>query len=117
MPEEIMIIVIIAIISGSVVSIVKTVVGNKYSDRKDKPRLETPSSASMTTSELKAMLRETVTDATQPLVERIERLEDQMYLDERDLPALNAADANPLLERSEEVEKEEAQRGTRRPVR
>lgn len=118
MPEEIMVIAIIAIIFGTitVMSIVKTVMRYKYGEQKKASQLDTTTSQSMTTSELKAMLRETVTEATQPLVERIEMLEER-YFEEESLPALEASRTEPLLELPEELDDEDQLQRTRSRTR
>lgn len=77
MPEEIAVIAVVAILSGTVLGIVKQAL--QYA--RDKRQLGHASSAqgsSLTTSELHTMLREAVEDAVQPLERKIDRLERQL---------------------------------------
>ena len=79
MPEEILIIVVLGILSGTVVSLVRMVLGYRERTRgivqPPAAKLSASSSSSITTSELERLMRSAVQDATAPLAERIARLE------------------------------------------
>lgn len=83
MPEEVMAIAIVAIVFGSIVTIVKSVLSYRERTRfgTSSRQLERSSSAegtSLTTSELEDMMRRAVADATAPLQTRMARLEKQV---------------------------------------
>lgn len=80
MPEEILAITIVAIVFGSVVTIVKSVLSYRERTRfgVHQGQIERTSSAqgtSVTTSELQQMMRDAVSDATAPLQSRLDALE------------------------------------------
>lgn len=92
MPEEVAIIAVMAILSGTFVSVVRMVLG--YRERVRGVESKSPAkttSGSITTSELERMMRSAVQDATAPLAERIARLEKGGAV-----PALPAASTHPL---------------------
>lgn len=93
MPEEVAIIAVVAIVMGTLSGIVKSVL--KYNQQKWQARTQAMASAtdnSLTASELRQMIDQSVSQATLPLLERIEVLEDRL-----DRAALPAAE-RPLLE-------------------
>lgn len=64
-----------------------------------KHRLAAGEGRSLGTSELKAMIREAVTEATAPLVERIDALEDRALEEHREpLLSLEAPEESPVTE-------------------
>lgn len=76
MPEEILIIVIFSILSGTVVSLVRMILGYRERTRGVvQPGPAKLPSSSITTSELERLMRSAVEDATAPLADRIARLE------------------------------------------
>lgn len=75
MPEEVAIIAVMAILSGSVLSIVRMVLGYRERTRGVVSGPAKQAAGSITTSELERMMRTAVQDATAPLAERIARLE------------------------------------------
>ena len=80
MPEEILAITIVAIVFGSIVTIVKSVLGYRERTRfgvtpRAGSRSHSSGGASLTTSELEDMMRRAVADATAPLAERMDVLE------------------------------------------
>lgn len=79
MPEEILIIVIFSIVSGSILSMVRMILGYRERTRgvvqTPPAKLSASTSSSITTSELERLMRSAVQDATAPLAERISRLE------------------------------------------
>lgn len=79
MPEEIMVIAIVAIFSGMVISLTKMVLGYREKTR-GLGKSESAGSSSVTTSELERMMHRAVRKATDPLVDRIEELEDRLEL-------------------------------------
>ncbi len=70
MPEEIFIIIIVGILAGTFSGVVAQVVG--YLKTKAP---KTSADASMTTSELEGMIQKWIGEATRPLVERLDELE------------------------------------------
>lgn len=78
MPEEIMIIIVLGIIAGTVTSLAKIIVGYLQSRSGAPARGE-----GVTTRELEAVMRRAVEDATQPLLARIDDLEDRLVEQER----------------------------------
>ncbi len=83
MPEEVLAITIIAILSGSVITIVKSVLGYRERTRfgvtsRRGARDQVSEGASVTTSELEDMMRRAVSDATAPLADRLEVLESRV---------------------------------------
>ena len=77
MPEEILALAIISIMSFTVLSIIG--MSLRYKSRKARHEVGAGSS-SLTTSELERMMKRAVQDATFPLEEKIERLEDALAL-------------------------------------
>ena len=73
MPEEIAIIAVVAIIGGTLSAIVKHVL--EYLKSREPRSVER---SSMTTSELQALLRSSVMEATEPLAARLEKLEQKV---------------------------------------
>jgi hypothetical protein len=95
---------IVAILSGSVITIVKSVLAYRKDVRQgSRPEISSRSSvsegASLTTSELEGMMRRAVSDATAPLADRIELLESRMS------GSIGPREADELPERSEPVRK------------
>ena len=92
MPEEVFIIVVVAILSG----VVKTIVG--YLRERDR---KTGGDNSLTTSELKQIVANTVAEATAPLEDRFAMLERRM---ERQLPPAETPSREPdFVEDSERI--------------
>ncbi|MFQ5569276.1 MAG: hypothetical protein ACE5G0_06350 [Rhodothermales bacterium] len=75
MPEELVVITVFALLAGTVtiITVVKSIL--RYLSSKHQP--VTPSS-SMTSSELREIIRSAVEDATHPLAERVDRLEQRL---------------------------------------
>ena len=73
MPEEIFIIIIVGIIAGTLSGIVAQFFG--YLKTKAP---KTSSEASMTTSELEAMIQKWIGEATRPLVSRLDKIEEHL---------------------------------------
>ena len=84
MPEEIMVIAVVAIFSGMVISLTKMVLAHREKTHGVSKSVSSGSS-SVTTSELERMMHRAVRKATDPLTDRIEELEDRL-----ELPALAA---------------------------
>lgn len=83
MPEEVLIITVVAILSGSFITIVKAVLGyrerTRFGTQSTKSlRSRESEGASLTTSELEGMMRRAVADATAPLADRMDALESRM---------------------------------------
>ncbi len=79
MPEEIMVIAVVAIFSGMVISLTKMVLGYREKTR-GLGKSETSTASSVTTSEVERMMHRAVRKATDPLTDRIEELEDRLTL-------------------------------------
>lgn len=97
MPEEVLVVTIIAIVTGCTSLVLLARMLFKYLNaRADMaPRVESPS---LTTSELEQMLRKVVIESNEPLLARIEELEEQLVgPSARSLPSA----AKPLLELEE----------------
>ena len=77
MPEEILALAILSIISFTVLSIVG--MSLRYKSKKAQ-RSAVSGSSSLTTSELERMMKRAVRDATGPLEEKIESLEDALVI-------------------------------------
>ena len=92
MPEEIFIIVIIAIMSGTLLGVVSNV--RQYLETKNAGKGE-QSGSSMRTSELEAMMERAAQKAIRPLVKRVENIEAVMA--DEDLPDL-LTDADTYFE-------------------
>lgn len=80
MPFEIFVIVIVAIIAGTVSGIVKQALNYKRETRGIRPSQE---GSSLTTSELRRMLEEVVAEATAPLAEQVKALERRLEAEHR----------------------------------
>ena len=74
MPEEIAVIVIVAIACGTASSIIRSI----FSYLKAREQQPAGRGSSLTTSELEAMLRQVVEEAVQPLGDRVARIEDRL---------------------------------------
>ena len=85
MPEEIVVIVVVAILAGTVSTIVKSVTGYL----KSKNAAGTASGSSLTASELKTLLRSAVDEALEPLAARVERIERRLEGGEAEMPLLD----------------------------
>jgi hypothetical protein len=93
MPEEIVVITVVAITFGSIVTIVKSVLAYRERIRLGSPagapsRTSSAEGASLTTSELEKMMRRAVSEATAPLADRMDALELRMA-EPRRLPEAN----------------------------
>ncbi len=104
MPEEVAVIAIVAIVFGSVITIVKSVLAYRKDVRQgSRGEIASKSSvsegASLTTSELEGMMRRAVADATAPLADRIDLLESRMS------GSVRLPEADNVPERSEPVRK------------
>ena len=93
MPDGIFVIIVVAIIAGTFLGIVKAILGylaskHELSGSKKQPKQREAPGSSLTTSELHAMIRNAVEEATAPLAARVEHLEHQQ---------LQAPDPSPLL--------------------
>jgi hypothetical protein len=77
MPEEVLALLIITILSVTVLSIVGMTL--RYKSRKGQQSVSSGSS-SLTTSELERMMKRAVRDATAPLEEKLDQLEDALVL-------------------------------------
>lgn len=83
MPFEIFVIVIVAIVAGTVSGIVKQALNYKRETRGIRSSKE---GSSLTTSELRRMLEEVVAEATMPLAEQVKALQHRLE-DEHRLPS------------------------------
>lgn len=96
MPEEVFIIVVVAILAGTFSGVIKTIVG--YLRERDR---KTGGDNSLTTSELKQIVADTVAEATAPLEDRFAMLERRM---ERQLPPAETPSREPdFVEDSERI--------------
>jgi len=86
MPEEIVAITIISIVAGTLMMI--TLAKMLFSYLRDRAGLSkrSASSPSLTTSELEGMLRRVVAEANEPLLDRVEALEDILSSGSKSLP-------------------------------
>ncbi|WP_456426882.1 hypothetical protein [Rhodocaloribacter sp.] len=109
MPEEIVAIIIVSIVAGTFMSFVKMIL--KY--RSERFVSHSGDESSLTRSELEAMIRRAVAEATKPLAERIEELTETL---EEDAPRLTGL-APDLLEGADAFEPEEAPEPVRRRAR
>jgi hypothetical protein len=109
MPFEIFVIIIVAISAGTLSGIVKQVVS--YKQQKDLQSGVTGEQGGVTTSELRQLMQDAVEDATEPLLDRMARLENRL----EDTGHLPPADASLLLEEGEHEAAEE--RRSRQRVR
>ena len=82
--EEILIIVVLAILSGTLLGVVKNI--RRYLEAKNGIGQHVSQGASLKTSELEAMMERAAQNAVAPLVRRIENLEAAVAVD--DLPHL-----------------------------
>ena len=73
MPEEIFIIVVVAIVAGTVTSLARIFVKARRDESGGSAQ-----GSSLTSSELRQLLLEAVEEGTQPLAARVERLEEQL---------------------------------------
>ncbi|NNE71704.1 MAG: hypothetical protein HKN29_15270 [Rhodothermales bacterium] len=83
MPEEVFVIVVVAIVMGTITSMTKMILAYRERTRGFAPQQESAGSSSVTTSELERMMHRAARKATDPLLDRIEELEDRL-----DTPAL-----------------------------
>ncbi len=74
MPEEIFIIIIVAILAGTFSGVVKQVL-NYLQSRNGAPVRASSGETSMTTSELESMIQKWVGESTRPLIDRLDRIE------------------------------------------
>jgi len=79
MPEEVLVVFILSILSFTVLSIVAMTL--RFKSRKAERNIGTGSS-SLTTSELERMMKRAVKQATAPLEEKLDRLEDAIIVSE-----------------------------------
>ena len=84
MPEEILIIVVIGILSGTLLGVVSNI--RQYLESKHSIGESASRGASLKTSELESMMERAAQNAVKPLVRRIENLEAAVAVD--DLPDL-----------------------------
>ena len=75
MPEEIFIIIVVAILAGTFTTTVKLILNHLKDQRRDASA--GTASGGVTTSELEALMRRAVAEANAPLLARIEDLEEQ----------------------------------------
>ncbi|MEM1126284.1 MAG: hypothetical protein AAGI71_06500 [Bacteroidota bacterium] len=111
MPEEIMIIAVVAIVFGSITSIVKAILGHLKSGRETQQLSE----AGVSTRDLRNLLVDAVEEATLPLHDRIARLERQLGYEAGSPPQLEAHVGEMLDDLHEEEERPLVRR--RRAVR
>ncbi len=78
MPEEIFVIIVVAICAGTFMSVVGMMINYL------KTRSPQATGNSMTTSELEGMIQKWISEATQPLMERLNDLEDRFESIEAD---------------------------------
>lgn len=97
MPEEIFIIIVVAIVAGTLSGIISQF----FSYLKSRGP-KTAEGHSMTTSELEGMIQKWIREATKPLVDRIERMEEHLDMDA--LPAKNQAGNTSILDDMEGYE-------------
>ena len=71
MPEEIFVIIIVAIAAGTFSGVVSQIIGYL----KSRSPQQTVSDSSMTTSELENMIQKWITEANKPIVERLDSIE------------------------------------------
>ena len=111
MPEEIALIIVVSILAGctTAITIVRTVIKYKMGGVKKED------GSSLKTSELQTMLRAAVEEATQPLSDKIDRLEQR--LKEGDAPRLLDAKSSDWLEVDEEEIADEVPQPVRRRTR
>lgn len=105
MPEEIVAIIIISIVAGTFISVVKMILNY----RSERFAAHTGEDA-LTRSELEAMIRRAVAEATKPMAERIEELSGALGAD---APRLTASE-HDLLDGADAFESEEAPETVRR---
>ncbi|MFK7844983.1 MAG: hypothetical protein AB8G77_06775 [Rhodothermales bacterium] len=74
MPQEIFVIIIVAIAAGTFSGVVSQIIGYMKSRTQDSPA----SDASMTTSELESMIQKWIGEATLPLTSRLDRIEEHL---------------------------------------
>lgn len=114
MPDEIMIIVVTAIVAGSVLAAMAMLLGFARSRAKDRLPSAKQEGPSLTTSELERIMRQAVEAATTPLAEQIARLEEHLGIQEEDpaglLEAARLPDFEDALEEIEEPAPEPARR-------
>ncbi len=109
MPEEIVAIIIISIVAGTFISFMKMILNH----RSEQFAARAGDDPSLTRSELEAMIRRAVAEATKPLAERIEELAETL---EGDAPR-QPEPAPDLPEGADAFEPEEAPEPVRRPAR
>jgi hypothetical protein len=107
MPEEILAIVIISIFAGTAMSMVRMILS--YKERKSMSSTGSHAGSSLTTSELERMMKRAVEEATEPLVHKIDDLENELAL-RQSTPQLEAPRTDLLLEMDEETEDADAVR-------
>lgn len=110
MPEEILIITLFAIAAGTLISVLKIFMGF----RERKRTVGGHRDSSMTTSELERMMRRAVTEASKPMMDKIEDLE--FELSTWNKPRKLEEASTDLLMDIDEIEEEAApvRRKTRR---
>ncbi len=79
MPEEIMIIVIFAIIAGSITSTIRMILSHREKTMGVRKKDSNSDSSSVTTSELERMLHRVVRQAMGPLDDRLDEIEDRLH--------------------------------------
>ncbi len=89
MPAEVMVIVIVAMALGL------GLIGMIFDYLKHRNKVNNNAGSSMTTSELQSLLRDAVADATEPLAERIESIEQRLDRQERRLPPASSEIFDP----------------------
>lgn len=112
MPEEILAIIIVSIASFTAISILKMILSHREKTMGVDSKQQVGGS-SLTTSELERMLHRAVRKATDPLVDRLEEIEDRI-----NTPALPAAgeriDLDAVLEESEPAMQPRGERSRQR---
>ena len=100
MPEEVLILFVMTILSVSVLTLVKMVLSHRKSGREAKSVSSTSGSGSLTTSELEGMMRRAVEQSITGLSGKIEDLELEIarLTSERPLLAAHNADSRLVLD-------------------
>lgn len=96
MPDEVFVIVLVAIVAGTLSGIVKQILSYKRDKVQQGHASGAADQSGVTTSELKALMQEAVEDATMPLVAEIEDL--RTHLERLERTTLPEADATRLLD-------------------
>ncbi|MEM8486961.1 MAG: hypothetical protein AAF564_15515 [Bacteroidota bacterium] len=104
MPEEIFVIIVVAIGAGTFMSIVGMMINYL------KTRSEQGTGNSMTTSELEGMIQKWIEESTQPLVDRLDEMEAQLNSADKSGGLLDGMDAYEDDEALEPARREKSRR-------